>query len=213
MTRLKHVARRVAGHGLVSRAALAGPVVLAGSAVLALSSCSGGPIGANNPASSGQSFVGGSYSSTYFDPGARPMAPAIGGTTLAGATFSLAGDRGDVVVLNFWGSWCTPCRREAPALAALARHFKTAPVRFVGDNVLDYTASAQAFEREFNVGYPSLSDHGEQIVLAFHNTVPPNAIPSTLVIDKTGHIAARVVGEASYAELKALIVRVLAGGS
>ncbi len=213
MTRPKSLVRRIASGRLVSRARLAGPVLLAGPAVLALSSCASGAIGANTPAGSGQSFVGASYSSTYYSPGSRPLAPDIHGRTLTGQSFRLSQDRGDVVVLNFWGSWCTPCRREAPALAALATRFTHAHVRFMGDNVLDYTASAVTFERQFNVRYPSLSDHGEQIVLAFHNTVPPNAIPSTLVIDRTGHIAARVVGEATYAELKALIVKVLAGGS
>ncbi len=213
MTRLQGLVRRVASGRLGSVAALAGPALLAGSAAVLLTSCSGGAIGASNPVSNGQSFVGGSYSSTYYRPGSRPLAPDISGATLTGRSFRLAQDRGDVVVLNFWGSWCTPCRHEAPALAALAAHFATAPVRFVGDNVLDYSASAQAFERQFNVHYPSLDDHGEQIVLAFHSTVPPNAIPSTLVIDRTGHIAARVVGEVSYAQLKALIDRVLAGHS
>jgi len=192
------------------RLALAVRALLAGSAVLVLSACEGGAIGANTPVSSGQSFVGASYSSTYFSPGSRPMAPDIHAKTLTGQKFSLAAERGDVVVLNFWGSWCSPCRREAPALAALATYFRKDPVRFVGDNVLDYTASALAFERQFNVGYPSLNDQSEQVVLAFHSTVPPNAIPSTLVIDRTGHIAARVVGEASFQGLRALILKILA---
>jgi len=192
-------------------ASLAGPAL----AIVALGTagCAGGAIAANNPLSSGPSFVGGSYSSTYFRQGSRPLAPEVHGVTLAGRRFSLAGDRGEVVVLNFWGSWCSPCRREAPALSALARHFQNAPVRFVGDNVLDYPASALAFEHDFNIGYPSLNDHGEQIVLAFHSTVPPNAIPSTLVIDRTGHIAARVVGAVTYQGLKALVEHVLAEGT
>ena len=183
---------------------------LAATAVLALAACAGGAIAANTPVSSGQSFVGGSYSSTYFRPGSRPVAPDIHGTTLTGQKFHLAADRGNVVVINFWGSWCSPCRREAPALAALAVHFSHDPVRFIGDNVLDYPASALAFERRFNVSYPSLNDSAEQIVLAFHSTVPPNAIPSTLIIDRTGHIAARVVGGVTYSGLLALIAKVLA---
>ena len=93
---------------------------------------------------------------------------------------------------------------------ALADHFRTAQVKFVGDDVHDYADAARAFERTFNVSYPSLNDHGEQIVLAFHSTVPPSAIPTTLVIDRSGHIAARVVGEVSYSGLKNLIAKVLA---
>lgn len=207
MTRLKSPSRPAA------RLACAVRALLAGSGVLAVAACSGGAIAQYTPVSSGQSFVGGSYSSTFYRPGSRPAAPAVAGTTLTGHKFSLAADRGSVVILNFWGSWCAPCRREAPALAALAAHFAGDPVRFVGDNVRDSPASAEAFERTFGVGYPSVNDPGEQIALAFHGTVPPSAIPSTLVIDRSGRIAARVVGEVSYSALRALIVKVLAGQS
>jgi len=196
------------------RALLAGPravrAILAGTAVLALASCSGGAIAQNTPVSSGKSYVSGSYSSTYYGPGSRPAAPAVSGTTLTGSKFTLSADRGSLVVLNFWGSWCAPCRSEAPALAALAIHFKSDPVRFVGDDVHDSTASAQAFEHTFNVGYPSLNDPGEQVALAFHGTVPPVAIPTTLLIDRTGHIAGRIVGGVSYRGLLALINKILA---
>lgn len=184
--------------------------VLAGLAVLALASCSGGEIAASTPLSNSTSYVGGSYSSVYYKPGQRPLAPKVSGTTLTGAKFSLAAQRGNLLVLNFWGSWCAPCRREAPALAALATHFKTAPVRFFGDDVHDSAATAQAFEQSFNVGYPSLNDPGEQVALAFHGTVPPTAIPTTLVIDGTGHVAGRIVGQVSYPGLKALITKILA---
>ncbi|HUZ52142.1 MAG TPA: TlpA disulfide reductase family protein [Streptosporangiaceae bacterium] len=217
MTRLQSSARHAAGTARALSALAARPravcAMLAGTAVLALASCSGGAIAQNTPVSSGQSFVGGSYSSTYYSPGSRPAAPAVDGTMLTGSKFRLSADRGNVVVLNFWGSWCAPCRSEAPALAALATHFKSAPVRFVGDDVHDSPAAAQAFERTFNVGYPSLNDPGEQVALAFHGTVPPVAIPTTLLIDRTGHIAGRIVGGVTYRSLLALITKVLAGQS
>jgi thiol-disulfide isomerase/thioredoxin len=187
--------------------------LLAGAAVAGMAACSGGAIAANTPVSNGQSFVGGSYSSTYYAPADRPAAPQVSGTTLTGATFSLAAERGNVVVLNFWGSWCAPCRREAPTLAALAQHFKDAPVRFVGDDVQDAPANAAAFEQTFDVGYPSLNDPGEQVALAFHGAVPPVGIPTTLLIDEKGHIAGRVVGEVTYQGLQALITKILAGQS
>jgi thiol-disulfide isomerase/thioredoxin len=184
--------------------------LLTSTAVLVLASCSGGAIAQNTPVSSGKSYVSGSYSSTYYSPGSRPAAPAVSGTTLTGGKFTLSADRGSVVVLNFWGSWCAPCRSEAPALAALATHFQSDPVRFVGDDVHDSPASAQAFEHTFNVGYPSLNDPGEQVALAFHGTVPPVAIPTTLLIDRSGHIAGRIVGGVSYRGLLALISKILA---
>jgi thiol-disulfide isomerase/thioredoxin len=185
-------------------------VALLGAVVLAVTSCSGGPIGENNPASSGQNFVGASYNSRYFKPGSRPSAPAVTGTTLTGKRFRLASDRGDLVVMNFWGSWCAPCRAEAPALVALATHFSHDPVRFVGDDVHDYSAAAKGFESTYNVPYPSLNDPGSQVALAFHSSVPPIAIPSTLLIDRTGHIAGIVVGGITYDGLRALIDTVLA---
>ena len=187
--------------------------LLASAAVAGIAACSGGAIAANTPVSNGQSFVGGSYSSTYYAPSDRPAAPPVSGTTLTGAKFSLAAQRGNVVVLNFWGSWCAPCRREAPTLAALAQHFKDAPVRFVGDDVQDAPANAAAFEQTFDVGYPSLNDPGEQVALAFHGAVPPVGIPTTLLIDEKGHIAGRVVGEVTYQGLQALITKILAGQS
>lgn len=204
MTKLRRTALRSAGRIGISRAVLAGLVVLT------LASCSGGAIAASTPLSNGTSYVGASYSSVYYSPGSRPLAPRFTGTTLAGAKFSLAAERGKLVVLNFWGSWCAPCRREAPSLAALAAHFKHDAVQFVGDDVHDSPATAEAFEQSFNINYPSLNDPGEQVALAFHGTVPPVAIPTTLLIDRTGHVAGRVVGEVSYNGLKALITKILA---
>lgn len=203
MTRLPKFARP-------AWASTAAQAALLGAAMLAVTSCSSGPIAADNPLSSGQSFVPGSYSSVYFSPGSRSAAPAVTATTLSGRRFSLASERGRVVVLNFWGSWCSPCRAEAPRLAALATYFGHDPVSFFGDDVHDYATAAQAFERDFRISYPSLNDPGEQVALAFHSTVPPTAIPSTLVIDRAGKIAARVIGEVSYDGLRALIAKVLA---
>ena len=204
MTRLPRFARGAAGMALAVRG------LLASIAVLGVASCSGGAIADNTPVSNAKSFVGASYSSAYYAPGSRPTAPRVSGTTLTGAKFSLAAQRGSVVVLNFWGSWCAPCRREAPDLAALATYFKTRHVRFVGDDVQDSPANALAFERTFNIGYPSLNDPGEQVALAFHGAVPPVGIPTTLLIDRTGHIAGRMVGEVSYRGLRSLIAKVLA---
>ena len=184
-----------------------GLIVLAGCAVLALAGCSGGPLAQSTPLSNGQSFVGGS-GTTYYRPGARPLAPAVSGTTLGGQRLTLRTDRGDVVVLNFWGSWCPPCRDEAPALAALARKFGKAPVRFLGVDIRDSPAAARAFLRTFGISYPILSDPGSQIALRFRGTLPPASIPSTLLIDRTGHVAARVLGTVSYRSLQALISKI-----
>jgi peroxiredoxin len=194
---------RRAGHAAIG--------TLAAVAVLSLAACDGGAIGQNTPQSNGQSFVSGSYGTTVFTPGSSPAAPPVSGKTLAGQHLSLASYRGDVVILNFWGSWCAPCRREAPALAALASYFRSRNVRFLGVDLDDTPASADAFMRTFRISYPSLNDPGDEIALAFRGTVPPTGIPSTLVIGRTGHIAARIVGGVSYSGLKELITKVDAG--
>jgi peroxiredoxin len=185
------------------------PAIAAAIAVLGLSGvvagCDGGPIGANVPQSSGANFVGHAYESAFYKVGQRPEAPAVSGTTVTGAHLSLSSYRGDTVVLNFWGSWCAPCRAEAPALATLAGQLQAKHVRFVGIDIRDEPDSARAFMQTFTVGYPSLSDPDDQIALAFHSTVPPAAIPTTLVIDRDGRIAARIFGAASYEELKTVV--------
>lgn len=208
---------RPAAHAARARAANhargAAGAVFAAVTVLAVTGCSGGAIGQDTPASNGSNFVAGSYNTTVFAPGSGPVAPDIKGTTLAGRKLTLAAYRGDVVVLNFWGSWCAPCRAEAPALAALAKHFWPRGVRFVGVDIQDSPAAAEAFERNFLISYPSLNDPGDQVALAFQSTVPPAGIPTTLVIGRTGRVAARIVGQSTYSALGRLIADVSAGKS
>jgi thiol-disulfide isomerase/thioredoxin len=192
----------------VSRFARLPALALAVTAALGLAGCSGGAIGADTPASSGQSFVSGTYSSSLLKPGSRPVAPDISGTTLAGQHLSLSAYRGSVIVLNFWGSWCAPCRAEAPDLTALATTYAKRGVRFLGVDIRDDPVSADAFVKAFGIPYPSLNDPSDELALAFRGTVPPAGIPTTLVIDKSGHIAARIVGSVSFDTLRALITQV-----
>jgi thiol-disulfide isomerase/thioredoxin len=192
----------------VSRFARLPALALAVTAALGLAGCSGGAIGADTPASSGQSFVSGTYSSSLLKPGSRPVAPDISGTTLAGQHLSLSAYRGSVIVLNFWGSWCAPCRAEAPDLTALATTYAPRGVRFLGVDIRDDPVSADAFVKAFGIPYPSLNDPSDELALAFRGTVPPAGIPTTLVIDKSGRIAARIVGSVSFDTLRALITQV-----
>jgi len=180
-------------------------------ATLALAGCGGGAIAADTPDSSGQSFVGSAYNSSVFRAGARAVAPDISGMTLTGQRLSLSAYRGSVVVINFWGSWCAPCRAEAPDLSALAANYATRGVRFLGVDIRDDPVSADAFIKAFRVPYPSLNDPSDELALAFRGTVPPAAIPTTLVIDRSGRIAARILGSVSYDSLRALITQVSRG--
>ena len=191
-----------------------GAAALVATAAVALTAagCEGGAIGQSTALSNGQSFVSGT-GTTFFPPGARDAVPHIAGKTLTGSRLSLASYRGSVVVLNFWGSWCAPCRAEAPDLSALASRFQPAGVRFLGIDIQDDPPSAEAFMHTFRITYPSLNDPGDEIALAFRKTVPPSAIPTTLVIDRSGRIAARILGGATYDNLKALITKVLGSSS
>ncbi len=186
------------------------PALLAAAVALAASGCAGGAIASNSPASNGQSFVSGSPGTTLYRAGTGPVAPAVSGPVVGGGRLSLASYRGHVVVLNFWGSWCTPCREEAPSLAQLARQYSPSGVRFLGIDIRDSPASAQAFTSDFRIGYPSLNDPGDNLALDFRDTVPPAGIPTTLVISRHGRIVARVIGGVTYDGLKKLIQRAVA---
>lgn len=186
----------------------AATLVATAAVVLTAAGCEGGAIGQSTALSNGQSFVSGT-GTTFLVAARRPKAPDISGKTLTGSRLSLSDYRGSVVVLNFWGSWCAPCRAEAPDLAALASRYRSLGVRFLGIDIQDDPTSAEAFMHTFRIAYPSLNDPGDEIALAFRKTVPPAAIPTTLVIDRSGRIAARIVGGATYSGLKALLGRVL----
>ncbi|MGE5289383.1 MAG: TlpA disulfide reductase family protein [Micromonosporaceae bacterium] len=182
--------------------------------LVAIAGCTAGQSVQNGPGSSDTNYVGGSVGMTTFKAGNRPVAPKVAGATLTGQRMSLGSYRGDVVVMNFWASWCAPCRSEAPVLSQLSRTFAARGVRFLGVNIKDPgQKNGEAYERSFGITYPSLYDPSANILLAFRSTVPPSAIPSTLVIDKTGHIAARVIGPATYTGLKNQLSQLTAGSS
>ena len=211
MSRPSRCPRRYPHHAAIGSSARRGAAaVLVAAASLTLAACAGGGIAQSTPASNGQSFVSGDGGTTVFGGSGAPQAPSVAGTTLGGAKLSLSRFRGRVLVLNFWGSWCTPCRAEAPELAALTRAFSPSGVAFLGVDIRDTPASAEAFQRNFKITYPSLNDPGGQIALDFHSTVPPAGIPTTLVISRSGRIAARIIGEVSYSGLHGLISKTLA---
>jgi peroxiredoxin len=152
--------------------------------------------------------VDGSQSAVMYTAGHRPVAPEFTGTTLTGARLNFSSYRGQVVVLNFWGSWCAPCRAEASTLASVAALYRSSGVAFLGVDVRDTTASAEAFARSFGITYPSVADPGSSITLDFTSAVPIAATPTTLVIDRTGHIAGAVFGSATYPVLTTILAKV-----
>lgn len=142
---------------------------------------------------------------TVFRGNAGVALPPIKGKTLDGEMLSLADLRGHVVVLNVWGSWCAPCRAEAPDLAKVSAETAPRGVRFVGIDVRDNLASARAFVRNYGITYPSFDDQDGLVLGGFTGIIPVSAVPSTLVVDKAGVIRARVVGRVDGATLRGLI--------
>jgi peroxiredoxin len=157
---------------------------------------------------SGVSYVGGNTNAERYTAGHRPLAPDFSSTTLTGTPVHFSSYRGKVVVVNFWGSWCPPCRAEAPTLAVVAEQYQPAGVTFLGVDERDTTASAEAFARNFGITYPSLNDPSQEIALDFTAVVPLEGTPTTLVIDRTGHIAGAVFGGVTYPELAAILAKV-----
>jgi thiol-disulfide isomerase/thioredoxin len=141
---------------------------------------------------------------------ARESAPDISGPTLNGEALDVADLRGRVVVLNSWASWCAPCREEAPAFVALANGSDPEDVTVVGLNVTDDATAAQGFVDEYGLPYPSIVDSDGAILRTIPG-VPPSSLPSTVILDREGRIAARIVGGTDAMELGTLIAAVLEG--
>ncbi|MGH3363507.1 MAG: TlpA family protein disulfide reductase [Nocardioidaceae bacterium] len=142
----------------------------------------------------------------------RKQPGEVAGETLDGEPISLEDFEGKTVVVNVWGSWCAPCRAEAPDLVAASEELAADDVEFLGINSRDLDrAAAQAFQRRFEVPYPSIYDQQGRTLLAFRGTLSPNAIPSTVVIDAEGRVAASVIGEVSRSTLVGLVEDVMAG--
>ena len=138
------------------------------------------------------------------DDGGIPL-PNIEGKTITGETLSLEDLRGHVLVVNVWGSWCAPCRAEAPDLANISKETAPRGVRFVGIDVRDNPAAGRAFERKFGITYPSFDDQNGLVLAAFTGIVPVSAVPSTLVVDRDGIIRARNIGRIDASTLRGLI--------
>jgi len=118
-----------------------------------------------------------------------------------------------VVVLNVWASWCAPCRAEAPVLQSLWEEFGDAGVSFIGLNTRDSPATAVSFEKAYGITYPSVVDSDGRLQLRFSGIAPPQAIPTTLVIDREGKVAGRILGRASESTLRGLIEPLVASSS
>lgn len=181
----------------MSRAARRLRAAVALAAVAVVAACSGS--GGNTPAD------------PVIQAAKRPAAPTVSGTRLGGGTVSTDAWKGRIVVINFWGSWCGPCRSEARDLTAAATDLAPAGVQFLGVNVRDDADKAQAFQRRFGVGYPSIFDPQGRIALQFAGAAPRNT-PATVVVDRDSRVAAVINGSVDRQELADVVHQVAGGG-
>lgn len=168
------------------------------------------PLAEQANAGDNKNYIAGDGSVTEYDPADRGDAVQFTAELFDGTKVASADWAGDVVVLNFWYAACAPCRKEAPDLVALHNTFEAQGARFYGVNIRDEKATAEAFERNFSIPYPSFRDKDGGVLLAMTNFVPPQAVPTTLLLDREGRVAARILGLADKGTLKALISDALA---
>lgn len=163
----------------------------------------------------GQGYISGDGAYTVIAEADRDEPIEFEGVIETGDTVSSDDYRGEVLVVNFWYAACPPCRLEAPDLEALSQQFAPDGVRFLGVNIYDQAPTAMSFAEEFGVTYPSILDVNDGSVrLAFAGQVAPNAVPTTLVLDQQGRVAARISGVISEPSvLRSMITDVLAEAS
>lgn len=181
----------------------------AAAVALTLSACgNGGTSGGGGDTN----FVTGNNGIDTVAQGKRTAAPDLSGKTIDGKTLDVADYKGKVVVVNVWGSWCSPCRAEAQYFAKVSKEYQGKGVQFVGINTRDTsTTPAVAFEKQHGITYPSLYDPDGKLMLRFKKgTLNPQLIPSTLVIDRQGKIAARALEALSEENLLKMLKPVVA---
>jgi len=128
-----------------------------------------------------------------FDVNEREPAPDLKGLTLEGDELALSDLLGQVVIVNTWASWCGPCEDEMPLLLDIEKNYQRDGVSLLGINVEDKPQDAKEFATKFGIDFPSLIDSDSKLLASLPG-VPPNALPSTLIIDRNGQIGARIVG-------------------
>jgi thiol-disulfide isomerase/thioredoxin len=157
-----------------------------------------------------QGYVSNDGTVAEWDPDQRGDPVEFTGTVENGDTVTSDDYTGQVLVVNFWYASCPPCRAEAADLQALNSQYAGQGVSFLGVNVRDEPDTAIAFSRTFGITYPSVIDTKGATSLAFAGKFAANAVPTTLVLDKTGRPAARILGQlASRSILDTLIAETL----
>ena len=175
-----------------------------GVAAVLLSGCSTGSDAVDVNNGGEFRFVAGTAAGEVIPVAERASAPEFTGTLLDGAEFSSTDLAGDVAVLNFWGSWCAPCRVETPEFQEVYTEVADSGVQFLGLNVKDQEQFAEAFVDSKGITFPSLFDPKGEVALAFRD-YPASAIPSTIVLDRESRVAAVYTGEVRQDDLRTVL--------
>jgi thiol-disulfide isomerase/thioredoxin len=179
------------------RSRLLAPIAaVAAATALALSGCSANDsLATQYRSGNGQNYIAGDGTVSEYAASNRGEPVSFTGTLQDGSTVSSKQYAGKVLVVNFWYAGCPPCRVEAPDLESLSKKYAAQGVQFLGVNLYDSAQTAESFEKDKGVTYPSVLDRDTgSVLLAFSKTVPPKATPTTLVVDKKGRVAARILG-------------------
>jgi thiol-disulfide isomerase/thioredoxin len=187
-------------------------VALVAASALVLTGCSSDPLAEQYREGSGKNYIAGDGTISEFAVDQRGESIEFAGETVEGDSFDSAETLGDVTVVNFWYAGCAPCRVEAPILEEVSQAFgadsgSDGGVSFVGVNVRDQAGTAASFEQTYGVTYPSILDvESGTAQLAFAGDVPPAAVPTTIVLDQEGRVAARVLGQLTEASILESII-------
>lgn len=198
-----------------ARARAAAGALLAVVLIAGLAACSNDPLADQYRAGDNKGFIAANGFQVVEIPEAERTDPVVfTGTTETGESLGSEDLDGDVVVVNFWYAACGPCRAEAPDLEKAYTSFEGDAVSFVGINTSDAAETAAAFAENYGVTYPSLlAAKDGAIKLAFADKTPINATPTTLVLDKKGRVAARIIGQLEDVSILQTLVRDALGES
>jgi thiol-disulfide isomerase/thioredoxin len=185
--------------------------VVSAVALLVLTGCSTGHSAVDVNNGGEFRFVAGTPAGTVIPVKDRATAPSFSGTLLGGGRFASSSLRGKVAVINFWGSWCPPCRVETPEFQQVYGEDQARGVEFLGVNVKDDEQLAQAFVTSKAITFPSLYDPRGEVALAFRD-YPANAIPSTIVLDQAGRVAAVYTAAVTQKDLRTVLDSVVREG-
>jgi thiol-disulfide isomerase/thioredoxin len=182
-------------------------MALVAASVIVLTGCTSDPLADQFREGSGKNYIAGDGTITEYALDSRGEPIEFAGETVEGGSYDSTDAAGRVQVVNFWYAGCAPCRVEAPILQEVHEGVDPDDVSFVGVNVRDQAANAASFEESYGITYPSILDvESGEAQLAFAGPVPPAAVPTTIVLDREGRVAARVLGQLKDASILESII-------